>query len=730
MSDASLLRLSIGAMSVVLCLSGCGMDRADRLMAGSSSVLQQGETAVAPARSGPAKPVFPVPNRASPTARGFEQIGTDRLVQQPVTAHAFDAGTEARDITISLVDSPVTSAADAILGRELGVSYTVDPEVTGAVTLQTGRPVSRRELLSLFEAALADVGGIIEAANGIYRVLPASKARTRSAAPEVDLPDPTLPGTRTNVITLRYASASELQSVLAPILPEGTIAHVDTLRNALLVRGNASEIAEVREAVSIFDVDRMKGMSFALVPVRSASPTAIADELDQIFGSRTGALRDVVRFVPNNRLKSVLIVSSRSSYVGEARLWIKRLDVLSSTNEKRLHVYRVQNRTAAEIASILERVLASQTGRLLAGEVAPEYRATVVNAPGSGAVEGGPETPVEGIDVVPRQSSEDYSGNGGEAMTEAASLQRPRIVADESNNALLILASDSEFDRIRDVLAEIDTVPNQVLLEAVIAEVALDDDLRFGVRWFLGERGRNQGVFSDAVDGAVSSVFPGFSYFLKSSDIGLTLNAISSVTDVRVLSAPSLVVLDNKSATLQVGDQVPVVTQSARSVASADSPVVNNVELKDTGVILNVTPRVNEGGLVTLEVDQEVSSVVRTTTSGIDSPTIRQRKMKTSVVVKDSETLALGGLIQERETTGKTKVPVLGDIPGVGLAFRNKTNAVSRTELIIFIRPRVMRDRDEARRVTAEFRRQLEIRLPRVRRGEPTAASEAIRIAE
>ena len=204
--------------------------------------------------------------------------------------------------------------------------------------------------------------------------------------------------------------------------------------------------------------------------------------------------------------------------------------------------------------------------------------------------------------------------------------------------------------------------------------------------------------------------------------------AISSVTNVRVLSAPSLVVLDNKTATLQVGDQVPIVTQSAKGTETVGAPIVSTVELKDTGVILNVTPRVNDSGLVTLDIEQEVSTVTQTTTSGIDSPTIRQRRLKTSVVVSDGEALALGGLIQERETTNKSKVPVLGDIPLLGAAFRNKSQSASRTELIIFIRPRVIRDLVEARQVTDEFRKQLSIQAPRVRRDDPTPGEELVRI--
>ena len=514
------------------------------------------------------------------------------------------------------------------------------------------------------------------------------------------------------------------------MLPPGMILKVDVRRNALIVAGSAQDIRSIKETISIFDVDWMKGMSFALVPVRSSAPAAIVQDLEQVFETKSGVLKGVVRFVPNNRLKSVLVISSRAKYLKEATRWIKKLDVLSASSEESLHVYHVQNRTAADLAGILTKVLENGGVRQSRADVAPKFKSAVATEQAPVAQErisGGPETPQNGIDVaatvtdnqLPEENYVDQSG-------DAELPKRIRVVADDSNNSLLIFATAQDFESIKRVLEEVDSVPNQVLLDAVIAEVTLDDGLKFGVRWFLGEN-NNHGTFSDAASGAISSVFPGFSYFLKSNDIGLALNAISSVTDVRVLSAPSLVVLDNKSATLQVGDQVPIVTQSAKGTATGDAPIVNNVELKDTGVILKVTPRVYDSGLVTLDIEQAVSSVVKTTTSGIDSPTIRQRKMKTSVVVQDSEALALGGLIQEKETTGKSKVPVLGDIPGLGVAFRNKSNAISRTELIIFIRPRVIRDLHEARQVTAEFRRELGVQAPRVRRDAPTPGDELLR---
>jgi general secretion pathway protein D len=397
-----------------------------------------------------------------------------------------------------------------------------------------------------------------------------------------------------------------------------------------------------------------------------------------------------------------------------------------------LHVYRVQNRTAAELAIILQSVLRSED-KLTAedanspeAQVAPRLREQVRVSSAINDGTGGPETPAVGLGSSGEASLPELTSDSS-ATREVAVANGVRVVADDANNSLLIFATDVEYQRILSVLEEIDSQPNQVLLEAVIAEVSLDDELKFGVRWLFGEN-RQNGTFSDIASGAVAQSFPGFSYFLRANDISLTLNALSSVTDVRVLSSPSLVVLDNKTAVLQVGDQVPIVTQSARGTTTSDAPIVNNVELKDTGVILSVTPRVNDSGRVILDIEQEVSTVVKTTTSGIDSPTIRQRKIKTSVVVTDGEALALGGMIQERETTGKAKVPILGDIPLLGNAFRQKTNSTARTELIIFIRPRVIRDMEEARRVTNEFQRELRVKAPRVRSRETTPAEEAFRI--
>ena len=639
----------------------------------------------------------------------------------------------AGDIRLNLVDVPVSVAAKSVLGDVLELNYSVDARVQGNVTLQTSQPASKSGVLRMFEGALRDLGAGIVGDGINYRVVPLAEA-ARSGVP-ISNSEPSggqRVGLHPTIVALRYVSADEIREVIEPLVPPGMIVRTDNTRNAIILSGTSSEIAAIQETIAVFDVDWMRGMSFALVAVKSSQPSAIVSDLEQIYDTKRGPLRNVVRFVPNRRLKSVLIITSRSKYIKEATAWIRKLDALASTEEQRLHVYRVQNRTAAELASILQSVLKSQgtapteDTASVSAQVAPRLQEqhSVSNAENAGI--SGPETPSTGL------------GSGGAAeypdetsatpvVKEVAVANGVRVVADDANNALLIFATDAEYQSILSVLEEVDSQPNQVLLEAVIAEVSLDDELKFGVRWLFGES-RQNGTFSDIASGAVAQSFPGFSYFLKANDISLTLNALSSVTDVRVLSSPSLVVLDNKTAVLQVGDQVPIVTQSARGTTTTDAPIVNNVELKDTGVILSVTPRVNDSGRVILDIEQEVSSVVKTTTSGIDSPTIRQRRIKTSVVVTDGEALALGGMIQEKETTGKAKVPILGDVPLLGNAFRQKTNNTSRTELIIFIRPRVIRDMNEARRVTQEFQRELGVKAPRVRSQEATPEGEAFRI--
>ena len=304
----------------------------------------------------------------------------------------------------------------------------------------------------------------------------------------------------------------------------------------------------------------------------------------------------------------------------------------------------------------------------------------------------------------------EMADNGSVSNNAAEPMMK--IVADDTKNSLLIMANDRDYQRVLRVVQGLDVVASQVLIEAVIAEVTLNDDLQFGLQWQFAKNGTPTATFSNALTGGVAAAFPGFNYAVNTANIAATLSALNALTHVNIISTPSLMVLDNKTARLQIGDQVPITTQTATSTVTAQTAIVNSITMQDTGVILAVTPRINESGRVQLDIEQEVSSVVKTTTSNIDSPTIQQRRVKTTVVVSDGEVLALGGMIQDSASKSSNQLPILGDIPGLGAAFSNRKDSVQKTELVILITPKVVRDGTESRLVTEEYRRKMNVYMP------------------
>ncbi len=301
------------------------------------------------------------------------------------------------------------------------------------------------------------------------------------------------------------------------------------------------------------------------------------------------------------------------------------------------------------------------------------------------------------------------------------------VVPDEQNNALIITASSGEYKRIRQILGRIDAAPNQVMLEATIAEVTLNDQLRFGLRWFF-EKGASEFRLTDLATSVIAPSVPGFSYFINTPNVQVALNALGSITDVNVVSSPTLMTLDNKKAILQVGNEVPVATQSAVSVVTPGAPIVNSISYRNTGVILNITPRVSDSGRVLLEIEQEVSDVVTTDSSAIDSPTFQQRRVRTTVAVQDGESIVLAGMMQDRASRARTQVPLIGDIPVIGNLFKNKNDTIARTELLIAITPRVVKDPGQIRGIAAEFRDKLNFSTRPERRAPPDRREQVDRL--
>jgi general secretion pathway protein D len=295
-----------------------------------------------------------------------------------------------------------------------------------------------------------------------------------------------------------------------------------------------------------------------------------------------------------------------------------------------------------------------------------------------------------------------------------------KIAADPVNNALLIYANQENYRIIQRTLEQIDRPQLQVAIDATIAEITLNDNLRYGVQFYLkskdvGLKPDVGSILNTAANVAISRVVPGFNFLAgTNAEPRVILDALHHITNVKVLSTPSVVVIDNQFATLQVGDQIPITTRTAQAVDVAIAPVVQNIEYRNTGVILRVAPRINANGNVLLDIEQEISSVARTPTAETLTPTVSQRKVRSSISVQTGQTVLLAGLIGERQEGARKGIPFLHQIPGVGELFASNTiGQVDRTELIIFIRPQIIRHGVDANRIAEELRSKLFRTTPR-----------------
>lgn len=596
--------------------------------------------------------------------RGTDTFIDPEAVDGTAQGRAIVLPVDGERVQLSLVGASIEAAAKAILSDTLKMNYVVGQGVQGSITIQTTGAIPKDALLELFEASLSANGAQLIKEGNVIHIVAGSSGNTMFRVVGAG----GVTSSSVMVAPLKYISATEMIKLLEPLTAQGLKVVAEQNRNLLLLSGSSDLLEGALDALNLFDVDVLDGKSVALVQLRSADPDAIVSELKRIFEAEEGGMLDgVIDFVPNPKLGSILIISSRAKYVDKAQRWIHELDETATGNSIYMTTYELQNRSASEVAPLLNELL---NGASSSGSVSTS------RSSGDGA----------GTDVS-------FSG-----VSDTA-----RVTADDSRNALIVRATREDQDQIRDLLRSLDSEARQVLLEATIAEVTLNDEVSVGTRWFF-ESGNWDFRFSDLNSGGVSGSNPGFTAVFGVGDAEVALSALAGVTNVKVISSPTLMVLDNKEGILQIGDQVPIVTQEATSADSADAPVLTQVEYRDTGIILRVKPRIGAGGRVLLDISQEVSNVVENRTSGIDSPTIRQRKVQTSVALGDGQTLALGGLVQENNSIGSTEVPGLGQVPVVGNLFRSKNSKKGRTELLILIRPRVVANDAEAVAATSYWR--------------------------
>jgi general secretion pathway protein D len=660
----------------------------------------------------PARPSTPLDRGAleevPDTREEIVERGNGVLIGQGRAAGPALVRSETGEINFRFEGTDLREFVGVVLGDLLSLNYLVDPEVMGQVTVYTTNPVTEDQVLPLFEQVLSAHGAALVRDGTLYQVVPAERA-ARTAPLATALPRSGAPGFSTQVIPLRFISALEMRGLLQSVVPSTVAVSVDTTRNLVIASGSAQELQSVLDAVSVFDVDWLRGMSVGLYPLDNVDPRTLETELYEVLGEALNqpegnVLGGQVRLVSLERLASLLVVSSTPGALREVELWIRRLDRPGESAGKRLYVYPVQNAKAVELADIVGSIFGSRASSADAAASSPaagtDPRIPQL-APGLAPMQ---------IGAAPAAPAEGSAADGGLALGSAGAVE---IIADDVRNALVILASPQDYRMVESALIKLDVVPLQVLIEASILEVTLRDDLSYGVEWFFRNSARDAEGRVGALDlgsAGIEALAPGFSYSIIDSadDVRLALNLLEEESDVKILSSPSLMVIDNQTATISVGDEIPVPSRQSISNLDPISPTVNEISFRQTGVTLSVTPRVSSSGLVTMEISQAVAAAAATTTSNIDAPTIQNRQIDSVVAVNSGETIVLGGLIQDQRSTGESGVPFLRRIPGLGKLFGRTDNERARTELMVLITPRVVADRTDARAITDEFRRKLQ----------------------
>lgn len=650
-----------------------------------------------------------------PKAVDSVKRGTGTFVRR-VTAPSVD--TTPGDVTLNFDGTDIREVVKVILGDLLQVNYVLHPAVQGVASLETGRPLRREHLIPTLETLLRMNNAAIVYQNGTYEVVPLANAIQGKMVPQLGESTRALPeGYSVQVIPLQYIGAEEMNSILQPLAPEGSIIRVDTLRNLVVLAGTGPEMGNLIDTIRVFDVDWMAGLSVGFFVLEYARANEIVTQLEGLLADDSGnPFKGLFRFIPVESANSLLVISPQEKYIQQARNWIERLDMAeaSGSASERLFVYRVKHGDAENLAQVLSELFGEGGGgsRGSVGGVAPGLGTSGIGSRAVNAVDGD----LGGNEGSGSSGGGSGSRRGGASARTVELSSQVSIVADAVNNSLLVRASPKDYKKILDALKQLDIVPLQVLVEATILEITLAGNLEYGVQWnFFGMATKDQrskwsldGTLDSATDAGINESFPGFNWaFISRPDqIRATLSALAGENLVNVLSSPSVMVMDNQTAKMQVGQQVPVATTQQQGTTTTDR-IINQIEYRDTGVMLSVKPRVTPGGLVQMEIEQEVSTVASTDSSNLNSPTFQTRNITSSVAVRSNQAVVLGGLIQDLRSDGKQGVPGLYSLPYLGVLFGERKKKADRTELIVILTPKVISSDQDIESVTKDFRGKL-----------------------
>jgi general secretion pathway protein D len=628
--------------------------------------------------------------------------------------------------SLNFDEADLGEVAKVVLSDILGESYVLSPKVTGKVTLQTTEPLTKEELLPTLEMVLRMNNAALVKDGRIYHIEPTADALFTS-----DL-SARAAGYQTRVIPVKNVAVKDIADIIKPLVHDKTILNVDDKRNILVAAGSADEIARVMDMIYTFDIDLLKGRSFGLFPLAHVDPETIIEELEGIFYQKGKGKNDdseFFKFIPIARLNSVLAVTHQAHYLSDIEDWVYRLDKANTASGGGVNVYKVQHVDAGELADTLNDIFTDGKSRSKSAKVAPGETAESLSNQTNNS-----SSSSSGTNASPGMSDDTMTGTGflgtfaanqieekatlGDSATgsiKVSNVGKVKIIADEPNNSVIIVASAQDYEVILPVIEQLDVMPLQVLIDATVVQVKLTDNLQYGISWYLNN-GNSTTILGTAIPIAGAVATGGLSTFYNAGSVKALLHAEASLDNINIISSPSLMVLNNQKAKINVGDQVPISTGSTTiplggGVGGNSGAISNSIQYKDTGVTLEVTPRVNANGLVIMKLKQVVSNVVPVSKTDaetqVQSPTINKKEVSSSVAVADGETIVLGGLISDDITDNKKGVPFFYQLPIIGPLFGATTKNDIKSELVILITPRVVKGKQDSRVISNEFKRKL-----------------------
>lgn len=667
------------------------------------------------------------------------RVGTGTFINAGAAQQVPPGPGPTGEVSFNFEGESLHAVVKAILGDFLQQNYVIAPGVQGNVTFSTAKPLRADQALSILEMLLRWNNVTMVWQDGRYTILPVQQALPGNLTPRIG-PLQNMRGYEVRAVPLQYISALEMEKLLKPYAKPEAVVNVDPARNMLVLAGSRAELENYLHTVSVFDVDWLEGMSVGVFNLTQTEATKTVGELEKLFGEGSNTpMSGMFRFLPLEGINAVLVITPQPKYLTRIQEWIERFDLGGSQAGQRLYVYEVKNVKAIDLASTLADVFGSPapvSRNTSGGSVAPGLESVEVRSVGA---DGSVSAPGQRNAQNPQRSSlrqntprNNRGGNDGAQFIAAhgdggpvvdatggialGATEEIRVSAVEESNSILVLATSSQWESIRRVIERLDTIPLQVHIEAKILQVTLNDQLRYGVQWYfqnaIGAQGGPGSAIADLA--AAADGWKGLGGSIASGSLGWTfiahnvaalISTLDSVSTVHVLSMPSVVTLNNKVATINVGTQIPV-SSSFINTGIGVGQSQTYVQFRDTGITLSVTPRVNPGGLVFMEIDQQDSTPGAADDAVAGNVPVDQRKIKTEVAVQSGQTVLLGGLIKQTDTKSSSGAPGLHRIPFIGGLFGGKNYQSQRQELLVLITPVVIRNGDDARRLTDDYSRQ------------------------